>query len=156
MLIATASSGWGANLKICFGSSYFLSIVHRIFHLVVRCVKFRAQISFHWFNHAWGAAQNFKRPIFIGSSMCFSVEATVPSSTLFASRFSSRSLDFFFFLSWERALFPPTGLPPLDFAMVVRLRLSPLAFVSLSTYNLGIRFSRTAALGICFYRHSSL
>ena len=40
------------------------------------------------------------------------MEATVLSSILFASRFSSRSLDFiFFFLSWERALLPPSGLP---------------------------------------------
>ena len=34
------------------------------------CVEFRAQISLHWFNYAWGVAQTFKSPLFIGSFMC--------------------------------------------------------------------------------------
>jgi hypothetical protein len=32
-------------------------IFHRIVFLVVCCVEFRAQISFHWFNYAQGAEQ---------------------------------------------------------------------------------------------------
>jgi hypothetical protein len=43
----------------------------------------------------WGAAQTFNRPIFIGSSMCFSRETTVPSSILYASSWNFVSVSNF-------------------------------------------------------------
>jgi hypothetical protein len=41
---------------------------------------------------------------------------------------------------WAALLGSSLFSPPLDFAMVVRFRLSPLAFVSLSTYRFGLLF----------------
>ena len=43
----------------------------------------------------WGAAQTFKRPSFIASSMCFSGEATVSSSIWFASSWNFVSVSNF-------------------------------------------------------------